>query len=130
MWKPRYTVTTTALVSLKGKRASIGLPPAPLERSSLLSDIRSEDGKNFCLSKWELSFKVLEKPRRMVALRSSTQMPALEDPAWTASTSGWSPTLLLVATSGGKSISNMTTRIRWSLSLCPLASLNWSGNNQ
>ncbi len=33
-WKSRYVVAMTALFSLKDKRASIGLPPPPIDRSA------------------------------------------------------------------------------------------------
>lgn len=91
VWESRYIVAMTALFSLKDRRASIGLPPPPIDRSLILSNIRSESEKGIAPVEVELSFKVLEKPRRIIAARSLTQMPVLNDSDWTARTSGWKP---------------------------------------
>ena len=89
-WEPFFDSAVTAAVSLADKRASISLPISPMDRGLIMFSPKIEAGKEPPLpTRVAVSFKVNEKPKRIIALRSQTAMPALEDPAFDRKTSAW-----------------------------------------
>jgi hypothetical protein len=78
VWSSRYELSLTGLVSLADKRASIGLPAPPMERGLILKRIDAEKGREVAPVEVELTFKVTERPKRMLLRQSSTEMPSFD----------------------------------------------------
>jgi hypothetical protein len=76
VWSSRYTLSLDAVVSLADKRASIGLPIHPWERGLVLKHFDGKNGREVAAVEVELTFKVNEKPGRMLLRQSSTEMPS------------------------------------------------------
>jgi len=89
-WASCFDSAVTAAVSLKEKRASFSLPDNPMDKGLIIDPPRLEQGKEAAQPiQVSLSFRVDEKPKRIIALRSSTQMPMLDDLAFASKTAGW-----------------------------------------
>jgi len=89
-WAPYFDSEVTAAVSLKDKRASFGLPDNPMDKGLVIDPPRVEKGKEAAQPvQVSVSFRVNEKPKRIISLRSSTLMPKLDDPAFDRKTSTW-----------------------------------------
>lgn len=82
-WDPLFDSAVTAAVSLKDKRASFSFPPNPTDRQLVMFAPREEEGKEPMLPiRVSVSFRAGKKPKRIVALRSNTEMPKLNDAAF------------------------------------------------
>jgi hypothetical protein len=92
-WAPFYNSAVTAAVSLTDRRASINLATNPMDRNLIMFSPKIEEGKEPPLPiQISVKFKVDGKPRRIIALYSSTKMPALKDPKFEPKTSAiWQP---------------------------------------
>jgi len=89
-WEPLFDSAVTAAVSIADHRASFSFPFSPLDRRVVLFSPKVNEGQEKALPiSVSVSFKVNEKPKRIVALRSSTQMPKLDDPAFDKRTVAW-----------------------------------------
>jgi hypothetical protein len=89
-WATFFDSAVTAAVSLPDHRASFSFPFSPLDRGLVLFSPKTEEGKEPALPiKVSVSFRINQKPQRIVALRSSTQSPQLDDPAFDQKTNGW-----------------------------------------
>ena len=89
-WAPFFNGALTAAVSLADKRASFSLPMAPMDKGLLMFSPKIEAGKEPVLPiRVSVSFRVNERPRRIIALRSRTAMPQFDDPAFERKTAVW-----------------------------------------
>ena len=89
-WAPYFDSKVTGAVSLKDRRATFSLPDNPAIDHLLIDYPRVEAGKEAPQPiQVSVSFHVSAKPKRMISLRSSTQMPKLDDPEFTKRTSVW-----------------------------------------
>ncbi len=92
-WAPFFDSAVTAAVSLVDRRASINIAGNPMDRGLIMFSPKIEEGKEPALPiQISVSFKVDEKPKRIVALYSTTRMPALNDPEFERKTAeAWQP---------------------------------------
>lgn len=89
-WKPFFDGAVTAAVSLADKRASFSFSRDPMDKSLIMFAPRIEVGKEPTGPiSVGVTFKVNEKPKRIVAQRSNSKMPLLDDPAFDRKTSPW-----------------------------------------
>lgn len=89
-WEPFFDSRVTAAVSLEDRRASFSLPMAPMDKGLLMYSPKIEAGKEPVLPiRVAVSFKVNERPKRIIALRSNALMPPLDDPAFERKTTPW-----------------------------------------
>ena len=89
-WATYFDSAITGAVSLKDKRATFSMPENPMFKGLVIDPPRVEQGKEpaqpIAVS---VSFHLNEKPKRIISLRSNTQMPKLDDPDFTRKTSVW-----------------------------------------
>ncbi len=92
-WAPFFDSAGTIAVSLADRRASINLAGYPIFCGLIMFSPKIEEGKEPPLPlKVAVTFKVGEKPKRIIALRSNTKMPALNDPEFDRkSAANWQP---------------------------------------
>ena len=92
-WAPFFESASTVAVSLVDRRASINIADNPMNRGLIMFSPKIEAGKEPALPiQVSVSFRVNEKPKRIVALRSTTKMPALSDPEFDRKTADiWKP---------------------------------------
>ena len=89
-WAPLFDSAVTALVSLADRRASFSFPLSPVDRGLVRFPPRLVAGEEPVLPmRIAVSFRVNEKPRRVVALRSDVEMPVLDDSALNRKTIAW-----------------------------------------
>jgi hypothetical protein len=79
-WASRYTFALTALISPADKRASFGLPPPPMDQGLVLEKVVSSKRPGIAPVEVDVSFKVNEKPKRVVLRRSLVDMPSADGP--------------------------------------------------
>jgi hypothetical protein len=79
-WASRYTFVLNALISLADKRASFGLPPPPMDQGLVLERIVSSRRPGIAPVEVDVSFKVKEKPRRVILRKSMIDMPSADGP--------------------------------------------------
>ena len=83
-WAKLYDHAVSALVSLSSRRASFILNPDPWNESLLMYNPKIEEGKEPPVPiRVKISFKVNEKPNRIVKLRSNEKQAELNDPVFT-----------------------------------------------
>jgi len=92
-WAPLFDSAVTAAVSLADHRASFALAENPIFCGLVMFSPKIEEGKEPSLPiKVSVIFRVDEKPKRIVALRSNTKIPALDDPEFERKTAAnWQP---------------------------------------
>ena len=89
-WQPFFDSAVTAAVSLPDRRASFNFPRSPMDRSLIMFSPKMEAGKEPALPvSIGVTFKVNEKPKRIVAQRSNFRMPLLDDLGFDRKTSPW-----------------------------------------
>ena len=89
-WEPFFDSAVTAAVSLVDRRACFSFPCSPMDTHLVMFSPKLEEGKEPVLPMVvSVSFKVNEKPKRIVALRSSTETPKLDDPEFERATKRW-----------------------------------------
>jgi hypothetical protein len=89
-WEPFFDSAVTGAVSLADRRASFSFPLTPMDRGLILFSPKVKEGEEQPLPiQIAVSFRVDEKPKRIVALRSSTEMPKLVDPEFDRLTAPW-----------------------------------------
>jgi len=82
-WNTFFDSAITAAVSLKDKRASFSFPPSPTDRQLVMFTPKVEEGKEPVQPiSVSVTFRTEEKPKRIIALRSNSEMPKLDDPAF------------------------------------------------
>ena len=82
-WAPFFDSAVTVAVSLPDRRASINIAANPMDRGLIMFSPKIEEGKEPPLPiQVSVSFKADEKPRRIIAIYSVTEMPALTDPGF------------------------------------------------
>jgi hypothetical protein len=80
-WEPFFDSAVTGAVSLADRRASFSFPLSPMDKGLIMFSPRVKEGEEQPLPlRVEVSFRVNEKPKRIIALRSATEMPKLDDP--------------------------------------------------
>lgn len=92
-WAPFFDPAVTAAVSLADRRASFNFAANPMDSGLIMFSPKIEEGKEPPLPiQVSVSFKVDEKPKRIIALDSLTKMPALSNPAFDLKTAAiWQP---------------------------------------
>lgn len=89
-WAPHFDSAVTAAVSLADRRASFSLPLSPMDRGLIRHSPKITPGQEPPLpTEVAVTFLVDAKPRRLVALRSATTMPSLDDAESTRTTASW-----------------------------------------
>ena len=89
-WEPFFDSAVTGAVSLADHRASFSFPLSPMDKGLILFSPKVKEGEEQPLPlQVAVSFRVYEKPRRMVALRSATETPKLDDPEFDRLTVPW-----------------------------------------
>jgi hypothetical protein len=89
-WEPFFDSAVTGAVSLADRRASFSFPLGPMDKGLIMFAPRVKEGEEQPLPlQVAVTFRVGEKPRRIIALRSATEMPKLDDPAFDRMTAGW-----------------------------------------
>jgi hypothetical protein len=79
-WASRYAFALDALISLPDRRASFGLPPSPMEQGLVLERIVSSKRPGIAPVEVDVSFKVNEKPKRVILRKSLIDMPSVNGP--------------------------------------------------
>jgi len=93
-WAPFFDSAATVAVSLADRRASINIADNPMNYRLVLFSPKIEEGKEPALPiQVSVTFKVDEKPKRIIALAySTTKMPDLSDPGFESKTAAiWQP---------------------------------------
>lgn len=89
-WAPWFDGAVTAVVSLPDRRASFSFPPTPSDRQLIMNNPKIIPGEEPALPiSVAVSFRVNEKPQRIIALRSITERPEINDPAFEQKTAPW-----------------------------------------
>jgi len=89
-WEPFFDSAITAAVSLADSRASFSFPLSPMDRGLLMFSPKVKEGEEQPLPiAVAVSFRVNQKPKRIIASRSSTERPQLNDPYFDRMTTGW-----------------------------------------
>ncbi len=79
-WSELYDHSVSGIVSLEHKRASFTLKPNPWDQYMLMFNPKIEEGKEPAVPiQVKISFKVDEKPKKIVRLRSNEEQPELEN---------------------------------------------------
>jgi hypothetical protein len=82
-WNTFFDSAITAAVSLKEKRASFSFPPSPTDRQLVMFTPKVEEGKEPVQPiSVSVTFRTEEKPKRIIALRSNSEIPKLNDPVF------------------------------------------------
>ena len=90
-WAEMFDCGVTAIVSLADRRASISLPLNPIDRQLVMFPPRPDEKEEAASPiTVAVSFRVNERPKRLIALRSQTKMPKLDDPAFEQMKATWS----------------------------------------
>jgi hypothetical protein len=89
-WEPFFDSAVTGAVSLADRRASFSFPLSPMDKGLIMYSPKVKEGEEQPLPlQVAVSFRVNEKPTRIVALRSATETPKLDDPEFDRMTAGW-----------------------------------------
>jgi hypothetical protein len=89
-WEPFFDSAVTGAVSLVDRRASFSFPLSPMDKGLIMYSPKIKEGEEQPLPlQVAVSFRVNEKPKRIVALRSATETPKLDDPEFDRMTAGW-----------------------------------------
>jgi hypothetical protein len=89
-WEPFFDSAVTGAVSLVDHRASFSFPLSPMDKGLIMFAPRIKEGEEQPLPlQVAVSFRAIEKPERIVALRSATETPKLDDPAFDRMTADW-----------------------------------------
>lgn len=89
-WQPFFDSAVTGAVSLADHRASFSFPLSPMDKELILFSPKvKEDEEQPLPLQVAVSFRVDEKPTHIVALRSATEMPKLDDPEFDRLTVPW-----------------------------------------
>jgi len=89
-WEPFFDSAVTGAVSLVDRRASFSFPLSPMDKGLIMYSPKVKEGEEQPLPlQVAVSFRVNEKPKRIIALRSATQTPKLDDPDFEHMTAGW-----------------------------------------
>ena len=89
-WAPFFDSALTGAVSLVDRRASFSFPLSPMDKELIMFSPKVKEGEEQPLPlQVAVSFRVNEKPKRIVALRSATETPKLDDPAFDRLTVPW-----------------------------------------
>lgn len=89
-WEPFFDSAVTGAVSLVDHRASFSFPLSPMDRGLVMFSPKVKAGEEQPLPlQVAVSFRVDEKPRRIVALRSAWESPKLDDPEFDRLTLPW-----------------------------------------
>ena len=89
-WAAFFDSAVTGTVSLADHRASFSFPLSPMDKGLIMFSPRVKEGEEQPLPlQVAVSFRVNEKPKRIVALRSATETPKLDDPEFDRLTVPW-----------------------------------------
>jgi len=89
-WAPFFDSAVTGAVSLADHRASFSFPLSPMDKGLVMFSPKVKEGEEQPLPlQVAVSFRVNEKPKRIVALRSATETPKLDDPEFDRLTVPW-----------------------------------------
>jgi len=89
-WEPFFDSAVTAAVSLPDHRASFSFPPSPSDRQLVMFNPKLTPGLEQPLPiSVAVSFRVSQKPARIIALRSDIRSPDLDDSTFDRKTTPW-----------------------------------------
>jgi len=90
VWAPYFDGTVTVAASLKDKRAAIGVAGNPMHDFLIIKPPRIDPGKPDEIPlKVSVTLRMDARPKRIVALRSDSRMPQLNDPEAERKTTAW-----------------------------------------